>query len=69
MLLEMIIAEIGKGKRECTLTIPYSEQSALNQLYNLYNVVSVDYLDEGISVKVVLDQKGRGQYAKYVTEG
>ena len=68
MLLEMIIAEIGKGKRECTLTIPYSEQFALNQLYNLYNVVSVDYLDEGISVKVVLDQKGRGQYAKYVTE-
>ena len=69
MLLEMIIAEIRKGKRECTLTIPYSEQSALNQLYNLYNVVSVDYLDEGIYVKVVLDQKGRGQYARYVTEG
>ena len=69
MLLEMIIAEIGKGKKECDLTIPYSEQYALNQLYNLYNVVSVDYLDEGISVKVVLDQKGRGQYAKYFKEG
>lgn len=69
MLLEMIITEIGKGKRECLLTIPYSEQFALNQLYNLYNVVSVDYLDDGIAVKVVLDQKGRGQYAKYVKEG
>ena len=69
MLLEMIIAEIGKGKKECDLTIPYSEQYALNQLYNLYNVVSVDYLDEGISVKVVLDQKGRGQFAKYFKEG
>ena len=69
MLLEMIITEIGKGKRECLLSIPYSEQSALNQLYNLYNVVSVDYLDDGIAVKVVLDQKGRGQYAKYVREG
>ena len=69
MLLEMIIAEIGKGKKECNLTIPYSEQYALNQLYNLYNVVSVDYLDEGIAVKVVLDQKGRGQYSKYVKEG
>ena len=41
----------------------------MNQLYNLYNVVSVDYLSEGIAVKVVLDQKGRGQYAKYVLEG
>ena len=69
MLLEMIITEIGKGKRECLLTIPYSEQFALNQLYNLYNVVSVDYLNDGIAVKVVLDQKGRGQYAKYVKEG
>jgi GTP-binding protein HflX len=69
MLLEMIIAEIRKGKRECLLSIPYSEQFALNQLYNLYNVVSVDYLDDGIAVKVVLDQKGRGQYAKYVLEG
>ena len=69
MLLEMITAEIGKGKKECILSIPYSEQYALNQLYNLYNVVSVDYLDDGIAVKVVLDQKGRGQYAKYVKEG
>ena len=68
MLLEMIIKEIRKGKRECSLCIPYSEQAALNQLYNLYNVVSVDYLDSGIAVRVVLDQKGRGQYARYVLE-
>lgn len=68
MLIELIIAEIRKGKRECLLSIPYSEQNALNQLYNLYNVVSVDYLDDGIAVKVILDQKGRGQYAKYVKE-
>ena len=68
VLLDMIMTEIGKGKRECTLTIPYSEQSALNQLYKLYNVTSVEYLNEGIEVKVILDQKGRGQYAKYVKE-
>lgn len=68
MLIELIIAEIRKGKRECLLSIPYSEQNALNQLYNLYNVVSVEYLDDGIAVKVILDQKGRGQYAKYVKE-
>lgn len=68
VLLDMIMTEIGKGKRECLLSIPYSEQSALNQLYNLYNVTSVDYLDDGIAVRVVLDQKGRGQYAKYIKE-
>ena len=68
VLLEMIMTEIGKGKRECMLTVPYSDQFVLNHLYNLYNVVSVDYLDDGISVKAVLDQKGRGQYAKYIKE-
>ena len=67
-MLDMICTEIGKGKRECILSVPYSDQFVLNQLYNMYNVISVDYLDEGITVKVVLDQKGRGQYAKYVKE-
>ena len=67
-LLDMIGDEIGKGKCECILTIPYTEQFLVNQLYNVYNVISVDYLDNGISVKVVLDQKGRGQYKKYIKE-
>ena len=68
VLLDMIIDEIAKGKREYTLTVPYTEQSVINQLYKLYNVISVDYLADGISVKVILDGKGRGQYAKYIKE-
>jgi GTP-binding protein HflX len=68
VLLDMICDEIGKGKREYSLIIPYNEQGSLNQLYNLYNVLSVDYTDDGIAVKVVLDHKGRGQYSKYIRE-
>lgn len=68
-LIKMIRDEMNKGKRECALKIPYSDQYVINQLYNVYNVLSVDYLDDGISVKVVLDSKGRGQYSKYVEEG
>ena len=68
ILLDMICDEIGKGKREYSLLIPYTEQGALNQLYNTYNVISVDYLENGIAVKVVLDRKGSGQYAKYIRE-
>lgn len=68
VLLDMICTEIGKGKREYQLLIPYTEQSALNQLYKLYNVISVDYTYNGISVRVVLDSKGRGQYSKYIAE-
>ena len=67
-LLNLIVAEINKGKRECTLLIPYDEQSAVSQLYKVYNVISVDYLQNGITVRVVLDHKGRGQYSKYIAE-
>ena len=67
VLLEKICDEIGKGKREYSLLIPYTDQSALNQLYKTYNVTSVDYCDNGISAKAVLDRKGRGQYAKYIS--
>jgi GTP-binding protein HflX len=68
ILLNMLCDEIGKGKREYSLLIPYTEQGALNQIYKTYNVTSVDYLDDGIAVKVVLDRKGSGQYAKYIRE-
>ena len=68
ILLGMICDEIGKGKKEYSLLIPYTEQGALNQLYKTYNVTYVDYLDNGISVKVILNRKGSGQYAKYIRE-
>lgn len=67
-LIKIIEAEIHKGKKSVTLIIPYAEQHALSALYNIYTVNSVDYLDEGISVSVVLDAKGIGQYKKYICE-
>ena len=38
----------------------------LSILYNEYNVKSVEYTDDGVSVKVVLDEKGRGIYSKFI---
>ena len=67
-LVEMLENEIHKGKKEVSLLIPYAEQSILNSLYNNYTVISVDYLAEGVSVLVVLDSKGMGQYRKYISE-
>ena len=67
-LIKMLENEIHKGKREMVLLIPYVEQSILNSLYNNYTVNSVDYLDDGVSVSVVLDSKGMGQYKKYISE-
>ena len=67
-LVLKIEEEIKRFKREYKLLIPYNEQGALSSLYNGYTVSSVDYVDEGISAVVILDEKGRGMYSKYIIE-
>ena len=65
-LLSLIENEIHRFKRKYTLLIPYSNQSIVSSLYNGYTVGDVNYLDEGISVDVILDERGRGLYGKYI---
>lgn len=68
VLLEMLQQELYKSKKDVTLLLPYSSQFVLSQLYDTYTVNSVEYLDEGVSVSVVLDSKGVGQYKKFIVE-
>ena len=65
-MLDLITSEIQKCKKKYTLLIPYSEQSKLSAIYNIYTVDNVEYLDNGISVSVVLDSRGSGLYEKYI---
>ena len=65
-LINLITVTIHSFKREYCLLIPYNEQSRLSSLYNGYSVTSVDYIEEGISVKVVLDEKGKGIFSKFI---
>ena len=65
-LLSLIEDTIHRFKKKYSLLIPYSNQSALSALYNNYTVGNVEYVDDGISVEVILDERGRGQYAKYI---
>ena len=64
-LLSLIEDTIHKFSKKYTLIIPYSEQSKLSFLYDNYTVNSVDYLDTGISVEVILDERGYGMYERY----
>ncbi|MBQ7326078.1 MAG: GTPase HflX [Clostridia bacterium] len=66
-LLEVIEEEIHRFKKKYSLLIPYSNQSAVSALYNSYTVLEVNYVDEGIAVDVILDERGRGVYGKYIT--
>ena len=67
-LLGRIEEIVHMSKREVILLVPYSEQGIVSQLYDSYTVNSVDYTDEGISVDVILDAKGLGQYQDYIKE-
>ena len=70
LLLNRISTELSRLKREYTLLFPYDSQSSLNSLYKTYSVLDAEYLAEGVSVKAILDDKGRGIYSSYiVTEG
>ena len=65
-LLETIEKIIHDGKTECELLIPYTDQSKVSVLYDNYTVLSVDYIDNGISVKAILGPEERGMFAKYI---
>jgi GTP-binding protein HflX len=65
-LLTMIDKVIKDWKVELKLSIPYSEQNILSQIYNEYVVKSTEYSDDGIIVEAVFDERGKGLYKKYV---
>ncbi len=67
-LLNLLEATVHKKKRLCKLLIPYHAQNIVSSLYNSYTVNSVDYVDGGILISVVLDSKALGKYSEYILE-
>ena len=68
-LLKSIEDIIHASKKEYTLLIPYTNQAFLNSLYNEYTILSSDYVDDGVLVKTLLDERGKGYYKKFITQG
>ena len=67
-LLDTIEALLHAAKRDYTLLIPYDKQSLVNSLYNDFTVKSVDYLNEGIQIVAVLDDRGKGLFKAYIKD-
>ena len=65
-MLSAIENTIHKFKKKYSILIPYSDQSALSALYDSYTVSNVEYVDDGISLEVILDERGKGLYGKYL---
>lgn len=59
---------IGAGKRRVTYFIPNTDGGALNTLYRVATVESVEYGAEGMTVVALADAKARGMMKKYSTE-
>ena len=66
LLVEMIERIANEAKKEYKLLIPYTHQSLVNSIYNEYSVKESEYLDNGIMLRAVLDERGAGLYKKYV---
>ncbi len=56
------------GKRMCVLMIPMNKQGLIAQLYAASAVEDVEYLDNGVRVVALLDEKLRGRFKEYIVE-
>ena len=67
-LLSVIEAQIARFRRKYKLFIPYTAQSAFSAICTAYSAENIEYTDTGVSLTAVLDERGRGLYAKYITQ-
>lgn len=54
------------GKTIQVFLFPYNEQSALNSLYKLAEIRSTKYVDEGVLVEAVVDEKTKGMLKRFL---
>ena len=65
-LLSVIDNTLLETKKECTLLIPYTDQSRVNLLYKEYVIINSEYTDNGVLITAVLDEKGIGIYNSFI---
>ena len=67
-LLSMIDEILAKSKKQVKFLIPYDKQGAVNNLYENATVVSTDYVNGGVLVEAIVDEKCYGMYENYIFE-
>jgi 50S ribosomal subunit-associated GTPase HflX len=65
LMVEKLERIITEGKRRVEFNIPNSDAGALNTLYRLATVESVDYGYDGMKVVALVDNKVLGMLKKY----
>ncbi len=65
-LVSQLEALCRYGKSREYFMFPYSEQAALNSLYNTAEIISTEYTDEGTLVYAWVDKKTKGMLSKFL---
>ena len=68
LLIQKLEALVTDGKRRVTYFIPNTDGGALNTLYRVATVDSVDYGADGVTVLALADAKARGIMRKYALD-
>lgn len=67
-MLERLESIVSAGKRRVTYLIPNSDGGALNTLYRMATVESVEYGAEGMTAIALVDAKVRGMMRRYAVD-
>ena len=67
-LVEAVEKVILSVKKETRFLLPHSKAGYIDMLYKTSNVKSVEYVDSGILVTAIVDDKVRGQLKEYINE-
>ena len=67
-MLERLEGIVSAGKRRVTYFVPNSDGGALNTLYRMATVESVEYGAEGMTVVALVDAKVRGMMRRYAVD-
>lgn len=65
-LLEIIDEILAKSKKQVKFLFPFDKQNAVNKLYENATVVSTEYIDSGVLVEAIVDDKCYGMYENYI---
>lgn len=67
-LLNMIDEILAKSKKQVKFLFPYDKQGAVNNLYENATVLSTEYVDSGVLIEAVVDEKCYGMYENFIFE-
>lgn len=67
-LMELIEEHLPQQYKEVTLKIPYDKQNIINYFMTNYDVSNIEYLEDGTSIIVVIDQIDFNKYKEYILE-